>query len=331
MRINWRGLELPSKVERLENTETFGRFTAEPFERGFGVTVGNSLRRVLLSSLEGSAVTRIHINGVSSEFDSIEGVYEDVTEIVLNVKSMIVRSYDEKPCVIRIEANKAGVVRAGDVKDAANKVKIYNPELRICELTADVPFVLEMVVENGRGYQPKTERVSDSDRSGSDGINWIQLDASFSPVVKVQYNVEETRVQQKTNYDRLNLQITTDGSVTPEMALVEAAKILRKHLNPFIQYDNAGTSIFIPKKENYPGQDDLNNKLNKALSELNLSVRASNCMVKADIKTIRELVVKNEDELTAIDNFGETSLNEVKEKLAAYDSRLHLNMRFDGE
>lgn len=328
MRINWRGLELPSKVVCLETTETFGKFSAEPFERGFGVTVGNSLRRVLLSSLEGSAVTRIHINGVRHEFDSITGVYEDVTEIVLNVKSLIVRSYDEKPCYIRIEANKKGVVTGHDIKDAANKVKVLNPDLRICELTEDVPFVLEMVVENGRGYQPKSERASERDRSGNEEIDWIQLDASFSPVVKVQYNVEETRVQQKTNYDRLNLQITTDGSVSPELALVEAAKILRKHLNPFIQYDKAGAPIYSPKPINGGGQDELAMKLNKPLSELNLSVRATNCLNKTEIKTIGELVQKNEDELLGIDNFGDTSLNEVKEKLQQYDNRLHLNMRF---
>lgn len=329
MRVNWRGLELPSKVVCLESTNTLGKFTVEPFERGFGTTVGNSLRRVLLSSLEGSAVTRMHINGVHHEFDSIEGVVEDVTEIVLNVKSLIVRSFVDGPSVIRIEANQKGVVYASDIKDGSNKVEVLNPELRICELTDDVPFILEMVVENGRGYVPKTERASNSDRNNEE-LDWIQLDASFSPVVKVQYNVEETRVQQKTNYDRLNLEITTDGSVTPEMALVEAAKILRKHLNPFIQYDRAGSPIFVPPTKQADGYDsEFESKLDKPLSELGLSVRASNCLGKTEIKTIRELVCKNEDELLAIENFGETSLTDIKEKLASYDSRLHLNMRFD--
>lgn len=330
MRINWRGLELPNKVVCYESTPSFGKFSVEPFERGFGVTVGNSLRRVMLSSLEGSAVTKMHINGVFHEFDSIPGVMEDVTEIVLNVKSLIVRSHDDKACVIRVESNKRGVVYASQISLGTSKVDILNPDLRICELTEDVPFVLEMIVENGRGYVPKTERPIDRDRN--EELGWIMLDASFSPIVKVKYEVEETRVQQKTNYDRLNFEITTDGSITPEYALTEAAKILRKHLNPFIQYDNAGAAVYVPTNAPGDGFDhEFEAKLNKPLSELNLSVRASNCLNGLGIKTVRELVEKNQDELTGVKNFGDTSLSEVKEKLTALDPRLHLNMRLNAQ
>lgn len=327
MRIRWRGLELPSKVvcERETFTPTYGKFSAEPFERGFGVTVGNSLRRVLLSSLEGSAVTKMKLRGANLEFTSLSGVMEDVTEIVLNVKSLIVRSHDERPRVIRIETNKRGVVKGGDViPDSA--VDIINPDLTIATLTDDVPFSLEMVVENGRGYVPASEQANYRDRS--DDVGHIPLDASFSPVVKVQYNVEETRVGQKTNYDRLVMQIWTDGSIDPEMALVEASKILRKHLNPFVQYDRLEGAVFSrAKTAGSVGVDPaLEAKLAMTLSDLKLSVRATNCLESENITTVRELVVRNEDNLLELRNFGETSLNEVKEKLNEVGLRLGMRI-----
>lgn len=326
MRIRWRGLELPSKVVCEECTATYGRFTVEPFERGFGTTVGNSLRRVLLSSLEGSAVTKMKLRGANLEFTTLQGVMEDVTEIVLNVKSLIVRSHDDKPHVIHVDVNKKGQVLAKDIV-GDSQIDIINPELVIATLTDDVPFSLEMVVENGRGYVPATEQASYRDRIEDVGL--IPLDATFSPVIKVQYNVEETRVGQKTNYDKLILQITTDGSVDPEMALVEASKILRNHLNPFIQYDCTGGSVFTRAKiDGGSGLDPmLEEKLNKSLSDLKLSVRASNCLEKANVRTVRELVSLTEDDLLALHNFGENSLSEVKEKLAELGGQIHLGMR----
>lgn len=318
MRIRWRGLELPNKVSCDKATfgPNYAKFYAEPFERGFGITVGNSIRRVLLSSLEGSAVTRMKIRGAMLEYTSLPGVLEDVTEISLNVKSLVVRSHDDKPHVIRIEKNKRGPVTGADIiPDSA--IDIINPELLIATLTDDVPFTLEMIVENGRGYVPATEQFAQRDRNDEIGI--IPLDASFSPVVKVQYNVEETRVGQKTNYDRLILQIWTDGSIDPELALVEASKILRKHLNPFIQYDRLDGDVFSrAKSSGTSGLDPaLEAKLAMTLAELNLSVRAMNCLENENINSVRDLVSRNEDTLLEVRNFGETTLNEVKEKLMA--------------
>jgi DNA-directed RNA polymerase subunit alpha len=222
-------MELPSnlEVDRDSLTESYGKFSAEPFERGFGASVGNSLRRVLLSSLMGSAVTQIKIRGAQHEFTSIPGVVEDVTQIVLNVKSLVVRNHSEATRVITIEANKAGVITGGDVQTDSD-VEIINKDHVIATLTEDVDLMIEMVVENGRGYVPSTEHSSVDHEIGI-----IPIDAVFSPITRVRYEVEETRVGQKTNYDRLNLEVWTDGSVSPELALIEAAKILRKHLNPF--------------------------------------------------------------------------------------------------
>ena len=236
MRIRWRGLELPSLIaaERSTLSPTYGKFVAEPFERGFGVTVGNSLRRILLSSLEGSAVTQIKVHGAQHEFSSLPGVVEDVTDIVLNVKSLVVKNHSEQTRVVRIEKNQKGPITGADVR-TDDQVEVINKDLVIATLTEDVPFLLEMVIENGRGYVPATEHTPQAQEIGI-----IPVDAAFSPVVRVRYEVEETRVGQKTNYDKLTIEIWTNGSVSPEMALVEAAKILRKHLNPFVQYSELG-------------------------------------------------------------------------------------------
>ena len=340
MRIRWRGLELPSKVKCEQATPTFGRFTCEPFERGFGITVGNSLRRALLSSLEGSAVTKIKLRGAQLEFTSLEGVVEDVTEIVLNVKSLIVRSHNEGPSVIRIVKTGPGEVTGHDVVSDQSHVEIINPDLLIATLTQDVEFELELVVENGRGYVPVGAMTSGRDRNTESG--YIPIDASFSPVVKVKYDVQETRVGQKTNYERLNLEITTDGSITPEMALVEAAKILRKHLNPFIQYDRPEGDVFCRLDLSSTLAPALRRELQFCLDtklallrqdevarvKAELSVRASNCLENENITTVGQLVSRNEDDLLDLRNFGETSLNEVKQKLN--EIGLRLGMRVPG-
>ncbi len=322
MHVRWRGFELPSsvQVDRATLTDTYGRFVAEPFERGFGATVGNSLRRVLLSSLEGSAVTQIKIRGAQHEFTTIPGVREDVTEIVLNVKSLVVKNHSESTRVITVERNKAGVITGADVETDAD-VQIINRDHVLATLTSDVPFMMEMVVENGRGYVPATEH-----SSGDHEIGIIPIDAVYSPVIRVRYEIEETRVGQKTNYDRLILEVWTDGSLGPEMAMVEAAKILRKHLNPFVQYAELGRQVHAASRGG-PGSAEahLENKLNMVVSELKLSVRANNCLEAAQIRTVRDLVQRTEDQLLEFRNFGETTLTEVREKLTALG--LHLGMR----
>lgn len=322
MHIRWRGLELPSVVncEKETLSHTYGKFYAEPFERGFGVTIGNSLRRVLLSSLEGSAVTQIKVRGAQHEFSTLEGVQEDLTEIVLNVKSLVVKNHSDSTRVITVEKNTRGPITGADVQTDAD-VEIINPNHVLANLTADVPFMMEMVVENGRGYVPSTEH-----STGDHELGIIPIDAVFSPVTRVRYLVEETRVGQKTNYDRLALEIWTDGSLHPEMALVEAGKILRKHINPFVQYTELGKQVHAIARGG-PGSAEahLESKLNTPVTELRLSVRAGNCLESEGIRTLRDLVQRTEDQLLEVRNFGETTLNEVREKLA--NLGLHLGMR----
>ncbi len=322
MHIRWRGLELPSVVdyERETLTENYGKFTAEPFERGFGATIGNSLRRILLSSLQGSAITQLKIRGANHEFSSIPGVLEDVTEIVLNVKSLIVKNHsDDHMKVITVEKNTTGPVIGADIQTSGD-VQIINRDHLLCTLTDDVPFMMEMVVENGRGYVAATEQDS---REQEIGI--IPVDAVYSPVTRVRYSVEETRVGQKTNYDKLIIEIWTNGSVTPNMALVEAAKILRKHLNPFVQYSELGPQVHSQPRSTGGMDVALEAKLNKPIAELRLSVRAANCMEAGRIATVRDLVQHTDDQLMEIRNFGETTLVEVRQVLD--DLGLHLGMK----
>jgi len=325
MRIRWRGLELPSQVvvDRATLTPTYGQFVAEPFERGFGVTVGNSLRRILLSSLQGAAITQIKLHGAQHEFSTIKGVVEDVTDIVLNVKALVVKSHTDQTRVIRIEKNTKGKVTGADVK-TDDQVEVVNKDHVIAELTDDVLFSMEMVVERGRSYVPATEYLGVAQEIGV-----IRVDSAFSPVVRVRYEVEETRVGQKTNYDRLTIEIWTNGSITPDLALVEAAKILRKHLNPFVQYSELGAKVHSEWRAVAPssGVDAATeSRLNMPLADLNLSVRARNCLESENIHTVRDLVVRTEDQLLEVRNFGETTLNEVREKLTELGLRLGMRM-----
>ena len=330
MRVTWRGLELPTRVERdtVVSSEKYGRFFVEPFERGFGTTIGNSLRRILLSSLEGSAVTSVKIAGVDHEFSSISGVMEDVTEIVLNVKSLVIRLNDEGPKIMTVSADKAGVVTAADIV-ADPAIDVVNNDLTIVTLTEDVKFEMEMVVENGRGYVPASERIAATDRFDQE-LGRIMLDTVYSPVTRVRYTTENTRVGQKTNYDKLILEIWTDGTVAPEMALVEAAKILRKHVNPFVQYFELGeetvasSEIVEAKTEEPAVNEELAQKLLMSTQELELSVRANNCLESANTQTIGDLVKMTEADLLKIRSFGKTSLREIKRKLA--DIGLSLGM-----
>jgi len=326
MRIRWRGLELPSRLvpDADTATATYCRFVAEPFERGFGVTIGNSLRRILLSSLE----TRVRFQGVQHEFSTIPGVVEDVTDIVLNIKSLIVKNHGPEPRTIRVDRQKRGVVKAADII-VDDQVEILNRDLELATMTDDVPLVMEMTVENGRGYIPASEHYQ---RNPEVGV--IPVDAIFSPVTRVRYKIEDTRVGQRTNYDKLILEIWTNGTISPEMSLVEAAKILRKHLNPFITYRESGPEM--PPDRGLQGMADatgyspldleLEEKLGRSLAELNLSVRATNCLESEGINTVRDLVARSEEQLLQVRNFGETTLQEVRDRLASIGLRLGMRL-----
>jgi DNA-directed RNA polymerase subunit alpha len=321
MHIRWRGLELPGAVtaDPKSLSSTYGKFTAEPFERGFGTTVGNSLRRVLLSSLEGSAVTQIKLAGSLHEFTTIKGVLEDVTDIVLAVKSLVVKNHSDSTRVLRVEKSTKGPITAADIQ-TDDAVEVINKDLVLATLTDDVPFELEMVVENGRGYVPSSEH-----SQASQEIGIIPVDAVFSPVTRVKYEVEETRVGQKTNYDKLTMEIWTDGTVTPEMALVEAAKILRKHLNPFVGYTKPGAGVPLPGVANlFAVEAPLEGRLGMLVSDLRLSLRASNCLEEAGVSTLRDLVARSRDEMLEMRNLGDTTLQEIEEKLR--ELGLHLGM-----
>lgn len=329
MRITWRGLELPTRVEKDEqvSTEQYGRFYIEPFERGFGTTIGNSLRRILLSSLEGSAIESIKISGADHEFVSIPGVMQDVTDIVINVKNMVVRMQGDEPKTIAVKANKAGPVTAGMIECDAS-IQIINKDLVLATLTEDTEFEMEMRVGNGRGYSPASERIADEDRYEQE-IGRIEIDAIYSPVVRVRYKTEDTRVGQRTNYDKLILEIWTDGTVAPDMALVEAGKILRKYVNPFVQYAQLGEETVEEEiqTEEAPEKsvdEELAAKLEMPIESLELTVRSSNCLESNNIQTVGELVKMTEADLLKIRSFGKTSLREVRRKLA--DLGLSLGM-----
>ena len=324
MRVRWRGLELPARVtpdQKYVEQPTFGRFAIEPFERGFGTTIGNSLRRVLLSSLEGASITAIKIKGAEHEFQSMPGVLEDVTDIVLNIKNLVVKLEGDEPRVMKLAAQGPGEVTA-DLIEADTNVTIMNPELVICTLTAEVPFEMELHVGKGRGYVPAQEQWDEQDEQE---VGLIPIDAIYSPVQRVRYKIEDTRVGQRTNYDRLILEIWTDGTLTPEMSMVEAAKILRKHLNPFVQYFELGKLRVSEEAAAAAGVDEeLIRKLDTPITELDLSVRASNCLESARIDLVAQLVTKSESELLKLRSFGRTSLREVKRKLQ--DISLELGM-----
>lgn len=323
MRIRWRGLELPSRVvpDAKLNSDIYGKFVVEPFERGFGTTVGNSLRRILLSSLEGAAVTSVKIKGAEHEFTSIEGVMEDVTDIILNVKNMVISMEGDEPRTMRLSAEGPGDVTA-DLIEADTSVTIHNKDLVLCTLTKQVDFDMEFTVQKGRGYVPASEQYT----AGKDQeVGVIPVDAIYSPVSRVRYKVEDTRVGQKTNFDKLTLEVWTNGTINPEMALVEAAKILRKHLNPFVQYFELGQQTASESAAAAARVDEeLIRKLQMPISELDLSVRASNCLESAKLTTVADLVQMPESDLLKVRSFGKTSLREVKRKLI--DLNLSLGM-----
>ncbi len=324
MRIRWRGFELPSHVvaDPKFQSNTFGRFTVEPFERGFGTTIGNGLRRVLLSSLEGAAVTAVKIKGAPHEFHSLPGVMEDVTDIILNVKGLIVKLEGDGPKTLTLAASGPGDV-TGELIEADSSITILNKDHIVATLTEKVDFEMELRVGLGRGYVPASEQYR---RDEDQEIGLIPIDAIYSPVQRVRFKVEETRVGQRTNYDKLVMDIWTNGTVTPEMALVEAGKILRKHLNPFVQYFEVGRETVTEAAAAAAGVDEeLIRKLNRPISDLDLSVRASNCLESARIVTIADLVQHTDADLLRVRSFGRTSLREVKKKLT--DMSLDLGVK----
>jgi DNA-directed RNA polymerase subunit alpha len=327
MRIRWRGLELPSRVIRDEavSTDSYGRFVVEPFEHGFGTTIGNSLRRILLSSLEGAAVTSVKIAGVAHEFTSIDGVLEDVTDIILNIKGIMVELDGDQGKTMKLRVDAPSEVKAGQIEPETG-VTVVNPDHHLATLTAAVPFHVDFTVERGRGYATAAEN-----RWPDQELGVIPVDSVFSPVIRVRYKTEAMRVGQKTNYDRLILEIWTRGTLKPEDALVEAGSILRKHLNPFVMYGDLGDELVLPVRPEAATESATKRAaqelLDKPVSILNLSVRASNCLEQARIATIGELVVRTESDLLRVRSFGKTSLREVQRKLA--DHSLMLGMKFD--
>ncbi|MBU1998073.1 MAG: DNA-directed RNA polymerase subunit alpha [Candidatus Omnitrophota bacterium] len=322
MGMKWRDFQLPKKLECDEPscTDTYGKFMAAPFERGYGITLGNALRRILISSIEGSAVTAIKIHGVQHEFSTIPGVLEDVTEIILNIKNLVLNSHSKVPKSISIKKNSKGPIKAKDI-ETDESVEIINPEHHIATITDDIKFYMEMEVAKGRGYV--TQELNKRD---DQAIGTIPIDSIFSPVQKVNFHVENTRVGQKTDYDKLILEIWTNGSITPKDALLYASNILQRHLDAFVNFGQ------LPEEEEEEPEMSkeeiaLYEKLRLPISELELSVRSSNCLREANIKTIADLVKQKEEELLGFKNFGKKSLQEIKELLAGMN--LSLDMQVD--
>src|SRR5438034_2472722 len=314
--------EMPNRLTNDESTatETYAKFVAEPFETGYGHTIGNSIRRVLLSSLEGAAITSVKIDGAMHEFTTIEGVVEDVTDLVLNLKKVLFRAHSREPQMLLLSANKDGEVTAGDIQLNQN-VELVNPGQIICTLDKKKKFEMELEVKVGRGFLP-----GDENKKPNQAIGVIAIDSLFSPVIRVRYAVENARVGQRTDYDRLILEIFTDGRISPDDALTQASAILQHHLDVFVGYDKNAVEF----EEVADKQDEENVRmkklLNMSVNEIELSVRAANCLNNANITTVGQLAMKSEAEMLKYRNFGKKSLNEIKDKLASLGLSLGMNI-----
>jgi DNA-directed RNA polymerase subunit alpha len=314
---------MPKRLQKDDATatETYAKFVAEPFETGYGHTIGNSLRRVLLSSLEGAAITSIKVDGAMHEFTTIEGVVEDVTDIVLNLKKIKFKAHTRDPQTLLLSVNKEGPVTAADIQINQN-VELVNPDQIICTLDKKKKFEMEMEVKIGRGFCP-----GDENKTPGQAIGVIAIDSLFSPVTRVRYAIENARVAQRTDYDRLLLEIWTDGRISPDDALTQASAILQHHLDVFVGYDKNAVEF----EEVVDKQDEEKNKmkklLNMSVNEIELSVRAANCLNNANITTVGQLAMKSESEMLKYRNFGKKSLNEIKDKLSALG--LSLGMTFE--
>ncbi len=314
--------ELPKRLAKDETTatETYARFIAEPFETGYGHTIGNSLRRVLLSSLEGVAITSIKIDGAMHEFTTVDGVVEDVTDIVLNLKKVRFKSVNRETQTLLLSVNKEGAVTAGDI-ELNQGVEVVNPDQHICTIDKKKKLEMELEVRVGRGFCP-----GDENKKVDQSIGVIAIDSLFSPVSRVRYNVEQARVGQKTDYDKLILEIWTDGRISPDDALTQASAILQHHLDVFVGYDKNAVEF---EEEQKPVDDEkskLRKLLNMSVNEIELSVRAANCLNNANITTVGQLAMKTEQEMLKYRNFGKKSLNEIKEKLSALGLALGMNI-----
>lgn len=314
--------EMPKRLSKDETaaTPTFAKFVAEPFETGYGHTIGNSLRRVLLSSLEGAAITSIKIDGAMHEFAVVEGVVEDVTEIVLNLKKVKFKAHTRESQTLLLSVNKEGEVKAGDIQLNQN-IEVVNPEQLICTLDRKKKFEMEMEVKVGRGFCS-----GDDNKKPDQPIGVIAIDSLFSPVTRVRYAVEAARVGQRTDYDRLVIEIWTDGRISPDDALTQSSAILQHHLDVFVGYDKNAVQF----EEEVSKEDDEKSKLkrllNMSVNEIELSVRAANCLNNANITTVGQLAMKTEQEMLKYRNFGKKSLNEIKEKLTALGLSLGMNI-----
>ncbi len=319
---SWKDLIRPKRLEVDKETLNlfYGKFTAEPFERGFGITIGNSLRRILLSSLQGAAITSVKIDGVLHEFSTVTGVKEDVTEIILNLKEVRLKLHTEGPKIIRVKAEGPKVLKAGDIQ-TGDAVEILNPDHYIATLSRDSKLSMEMTVKMGRGYVP-----AERNKEENQPIGTIPMDAIFSPIKKVNYTITNARVGQITDYDKLNLEIWTDGSINPEEAVAHAAKILKEQLSIFITFEEQEEEVEESAAE-LGESEKLNENLFRSVDELELSVRSANCLKHANIKLIGDLVQKTEAEILATKNFGRKSLNEIKEILS--EMGLGLGMKLE--
>jgi len=308
------------KIECVEKSDdnTYGKFVVEPLERGYGITLGNSLRRILLSSLPGAAVTSVKIENVLHEFSTIPGVREDVTDIILNIKDLCIKLHTDEEKILRVEAQGGGKVTAGDII-ADGDVEILNPDLHLATLEDDGRLFMEMTVNRGRGYVP-----AERNKSGEDIIGVIPVDSVFTPVRKVNFSVENTRVGQRTDFDKLTLEVWTDGSIHPDEATSLAAKILSEHLQLFIGLTEAANDVEIMVEKEEEKKDKV---LDMTIEELDLSVRSYNCLKRAGINTVEELIQRNEEEMMKVRNLGKKSLEEVVNKL----SELGLSLRKDDE
>lgn len=324
MGMRLKNFELPKSITFDEKTytPTYGKVLAEPFEKGYGITIGNSLRRVLLSSIEGTAVTNIKIEGALHEFSTIPGVYEDMTQLIMNIKGLVLRSHFKTPKPMFLSVSKKGEVTAKDIK-TDETVEIINPEHHIATLTEDTKLEIELKVERGRGYVP-----SDKNKSEDDPIGVIAIDALFSPVKRVNVEVENTRVGHITDYDKLILEIFTNGSMEPQDTILYASNILQRHLDVFTGIGKLPEDVEEEEEENKE-KKDFDKKLSKPISELELSVRSSNCLAEANIRTIGDLVSRKETEMLKYKNFGKKSLNEINAVLTSMG--FHLGMDIEEE
>jgi DNA-directed RNA polymerase subunit alpha len=318
---NWRELIRPRRLESDEeaSTDVYGRFVCEPFERGFGTTLGNALRRVLLSSLQGAAIMSVKIAGVVHEFSTIPGVMEDVSDVVLNLKEVRLRLHAEGPKTLRVHKKGEALFVAGDLSTEDSSVEILNPDQKIATLAPEAEFEMEVTIGTGKGYVP-----AEKNKTEDMPIGTVPIDSVFSPVRKVNYTVSPARVGRETDFDRLNLEVWTDGTVAPVDAVAYAAKILKEQLTIFINFEEPVETIQPLSEEPAP----LNPTLFKSVDELELSVRSANCLQNANIRLIGELVQRTESEMLKTKNFGRKSLNEIKEVLASVS--LELGMVLEG-